>query len=430
MENTLVGKIRPPSEFRPVPESLSAVVSRSMEVKQENRYSSVNQLRNEVLKYQTGYSTSAENAGFAKEFSLFVKRNRTACLVGTAAILILFIVCLLFIQNLQLKAAELKARSLELKDKKDALEEKNDEALEAKRIAEEHRKRADFVADQFELEKIESGKLVNDLSRQYQQEASSMVGKFIYTEPVISVEKSVNALRKVIDLDPENNEPYDKLVYSLFIMHDFEEILKYRGKFKTGHRNEDIFTASEKYKGRQTRKKLLKVEDFREMLADLSVSGISTGIKRTHLSEKMLAYYLQKKGGQTNTIEGIKGVLKTWNPDWDFSGFDYNSETKELYVRSKYLKIFTYVPLAASGKCILRYLDIKNLILTNSGIYDLKQINDLKISVLDIRGTKINSLSALSKMGMLKSLIISRNQFPMEELESLPVHVKVFVKKR
>ena len=39
----------------------------------EDRYESVEELKKEVIKYLTGRSTEAENAGFTKELSLFIK---------------------------------------------------------------------------------------------------------------------------------------------------------------------------------------------------------------------------------------------------------------------------------------------------------------------------------------------------------------------
>ena len=302
--------------------------------------------------------------------------------------------------------------------------------LNSKRIAEEHRVRADFVATQFEEERNESERLVNNLVRQYQQDANIMVSKFIYSEPVASVEKSVKALKKIIELDPENESPYDKLVYSLFIMHDFEAILPYRDKFVIGHRNDDLFTACEKYKSYKKKKSLLDIESFKDLLSDLSVSGIATGIKRTHLSEKMLAYYLEKKGKIKKPEIGIMGVLKTWNPDWDFTGFSYKKDEKRLSANNKYLKIFTYIPAKASGKCILRYLDINHLDLSGSGIYDLRQIDDLNITSLDLRNTNVNSLVALNSMALLKSITINEDQFSANELSKLKSRIEVNFRKK
>ena len=133
LENTLKGNIIPPKELKTVDRGLSAVTMRAMSTEIVNRYPSVNKLKNEVQNYLSGYSTIAEKAGFVKEFSLFVKRNKTACLVAFSALIILFSISLLFINNLKAKTKALKAQQNELELKQKALEQKKNEAFEFKK---------------------------------------------------------------------------------------------------------------------------------------------------------------------------------------------------------------------------------------------------------------------------------------------------------
>ena len=84
LAQTISGQLKSPIERSPelaIPASLNAVVLKAMQSKIENRYDKVEQLISDVQKYLYGYSTTAENAGFLKELSLFYKRNKTVCLV-------------------------------------------------------------------------------------------------------------------------------------------------------------------------------------------------------------------------------------------------------------------------------------------------------------------------------------------------------------
>jgi len=90
--NTVNGGLEFPVERFPdmkIPESLDAVVRKAMAYEKEDRYKSVDLLKNEVNKFLTGHSTEAENAGFIKEFSLFYKRNKAISQVVIAALFLI-----------------------------------------------------------------------------------------------------------------------------------------------------------------------------------------------------------------------------------------------------------------------------------------------------------------------------------------------------
>ncbi len=73
------------SKNRPIPDSLAAVVRKAMGFEREHRYERVEQLQRDLTAYQSGFATSAENAGTWKQVTLFVKRNKAAS-IGVAAV--------------------------------------------------------------------------------------------------------------------------------------------------------------------------------------------------------------------------------------------------------------------------------------------------------------------------------------------------------
>ena len=70
-----------------LPESLTAVALKAMSFEKADRYPTVKALQVEIQAFQTGFATSAENAGPWKILGLFLRRNRTISLA--AAVLLL-----------------------------------------------------------------------------------------------------------------------------------------------------------------------------------------------------------------------------------------------------------------------------------------------------------------------------------------------------
>jgi serine/threonine protein kinase len=66
-----------------VPESLGAIVRKAMAREPSKRYRTVQELQDDVIAYQSGFATSAEKAGLAKQVVLLIKRHRG--IVATAA---------------------------------------------------------------------------------------------------------------------------------------------------------------------------------------------------------------------------------------------------------------------------------------------------------------------------------------------------------
>jgi len=72
---------------RPIPDSLAAVVRKAMAFERDERYPHVADLQRDLTAYQTGFATSAENAGALRQISLLIQRHRAAAL-GVVAVLL------------------------------------------------------------------------------------------------------------------------------------------------------------------------------------------------------------------------------------------------------------------------------------------------------------------------------------------------------
>lgn len=110
-------------EFKPlgseVPAALASVVRKALALKQNERFSSVSELSNDIKRYLAGFSPHSEEATGWKKLILFVGRHKLPFIVASVFSVILTMTTFLFIQSLKekesvaLKNAE-KARENEL----------------------------------------------------------------------------------------------------------------------------------------------------------------------------------------------------------------------------------------------------------------------------------------------------------------------------
>ncbi len=70
-----------------IPDSLAAVMRKAMALDPAARYRSVEELQADLLAYQSGFATSAENAGLGKQLLLALRRHKIAA-AGVAAVLL------------------------------------------------------------------------------------------------------------------------------------------------------------------------------------------------------------------------------------------------------------------------------------------------------------------------------------------------------
>lgn len=79
-----------------VPQSLSAVVMKALQVKRERRYPNVEALQKDIAAYQGGFATSAEEAGWWRQFTLLIQRHRAVSIAVAASVLLLIIISATF----------------------------------------------------------------------------------------------------------------------------------------------------------------------------------------------------------------------------------------------------------------------------------------------------------------------------------------------
>ena len=102
--DTIRGNIESPRTIksqRYIPPAVEAIVLKAMNVKPEDRYHTVQDLRSDIINYMSGYATSAEHAGAVKHTFLFIERNLMPLLLTLTlcALLCLIGVIIYFVYN-------------------------------------------------------------------------------------------------------------------------------------------------------------------------------------------------------------------------------------------------------------------------------------------------------------------------------------------
>ncbi|WP_176012479.1 serine/threonine-protein kinase [Victivallis sp. Marseille-Q1083] len=93
LKATIRGNIKTPSELenpvRPIPAALEAICLKAMERYQENRYQSVDELREDITAFMGGFAPKAANANPLQKTFLFIGRNLLASCLAVAVFLLL-----------------------------------------------------------------------------------------------------------------------------------------------------------------------------------------------------------------------------------------------------------------------------------------------------------------------------------------------------
>jgi serine/threonine protein kinase len=127
-----------------VPNALSAVAMKAMAIKPEERYQSAQEIQKDVQAYQSGFMTSAEEAGMFKSLILLIKRHRKeAFLIGTGLFIIILLTAIFIKEQFESEREKEKALQGMLEA------EKHQHVLESKEAAEARREWIPIFQDDF-----------------------------------------------------------------------------------------------------------------------------------------------------------------------------------------------------------------------------------------------------------------------------------------
>lgn len=365
------------------PIGLNAVAKRAMELSPEKRYPNVSELIQEIQQYRLGFATRAEQASTFKIMSLLFQRHKTMTLVLLANLCLFLMGLYIFIAQIQ---------------------EREHQALVAKLKAEENL----LFAKANEQKALAATK---DFYRQQIINRQNFFDWTDYSKFRSSLNKSIKGLNSLLEAYPDFVEVNGILGYLSFIKQDFRACEHHLGQYT------DIYGYMlpflKEFEAKKIGSDILPLPDFLDLLHRLEP------FKNLHT--KMLYYYLWNTKNSETKINAIYGYYQRMNPNWKEQVFDYSSEEKRLKISGPGFESLMLMSLP------LTVLNIQELDLSNTDVRHLEGIQDLRLDVLKIYGTKIKDIEELKYADLrnLRRLVIHKNQFSVFELESLPESVVI-----
>jgi hypothetical protein len=352
--------------------------------------------------------------------TLFYKRNRAACLVGLAALVVVVVTTGLFIQKLQNSIVETR-RAYELAEmQQQETEIQRQEAVAQRQEAERRRQEAEVALARYRKELNRNMSLLGTLAGNLEFEALELSRILIYSDPIRALELSIQRYKFLQSKEPN---PYrmSQIGYCYFVMQDFAKANEYF-EFNDGSRAwlHDISRKYEQLKPGD----LLGIDQLANLIDDIHASKTSW----KPLMEKMLVCDNELREDKTGYEKVVRAVLAGWNTRWTQGQFEYNPGRGSLLLRGDQLKQFAMSSDESSGQSPLRFLSIQSLDAQRTGLHDLNQIKSLPIQSLDIRRTKVTDLEPINLFTSLRTLIIARDQFSAEQLSELPETVTVDIR--
>ena len=90
--------------------------------------------------------------------------------------------------------------------------------------------------------------------------------------------------------------------------------------------------------------------------------------------------------------------------------YDSNKKSLDLSSNPKLKSLFSISGAAIKDFCLLRYLYLSHLDVSNTGFQKLEDLNKQKLLTLNLKNTPIESIDYLKSMPSLRKLILGENQ--------------------
>lgn len=361
--------------FENIPQSISAIIKKSVSEDKVNRYDSVSELKKDLKRYTNGFAALAEGQNFQRDAFLFYCRNKT--LINIIVLCFFFVIfsTTIFVLQLQNKKNEVEKLLLLNQLEKEWSEE--------------------FIADNISAIKKSVYQLTDNL---------------VFEDPDKSFKKSLAYLDRMIAGQPNFKWGYAQRAYVYFLMQEFE--LAYQDYEMAVNGSPFYKRLCEEYRKRVTSVGVLPVEDMKALFNELSEKN------NQHLALIFCLYDSVKRNSLTEHTKIVELLLKCYNKNWD--GFlEYIPEKKHLHITGRLcnkLSVDTnqiyLIGIEKENKklSLLKSLPVSHLSIGNHKLEELKSLATLNLKSLDVSKSRVIDWTDLSKFKSLKELILSTEQ--------------------
>ena len=401
-----------PSEIvSDIPYSLEAVCLKAMSLNKEDRYQSVEQLRDEIQAYRNGFATGAENASLLKSIKLFYLRHKLVSVISLIVVVLLVILTVLTLNHMSLA-----------------------------------QKNAIQLAEKMSLEAEYQRKINKGAAPLFYERARISYQAFLFKD-------TLKFATSTVELDDSFKDAWSLKGLVHFVSEEFSSAAK---AFKKA--GDDTFLSrlnSECLSFKADDTVSLPIEQYLKLMDRMFEA------KEYLIFGNMVHFKCYSDLSIEDRIKLVKGSVKICHKRQLQSNkfhFSYNTETEHLDVsNNKWLfnvASFQNFPAKSANfsntkvpNCIgfrsqelhsldISYTNISNLkdLKTNNlkvlnvagtGVLNLEPLYGSPLEVIDIRNTSIRSLNFVSRLKSLKEIHANDGQFTKNEMLKLPSDLKL-----
>ena len=344
-----------------IPESLKAIVRKSLAIEPEARYANVTEIRKDTLRFLRGFTTEAENPNFFHETAAFIARNRNQVLASSLGLIVFTVLGTLGIQKIDYANSIAETERI----RRTSLQNK----------AFQTAARYDENFSRVEREKEEAVKA-------YSESGKTLTTVAFFDRPIKTVEEAYKIARESLAFDPESRRARVELFYLNLITLNFKGVHEQPPPSDTLRyyyvKLADAFPEFDFDSERRP-----SVEELCLFLE--TARGISP--KRPGFLERLLCYDHAAREDRDGYHLVVAAFVRYLNSIDTQVAIKKESGFPQYYLQSEsQLRLLT--DAEGSQKCVLRYLPIRDLAVMTSGEFDLSELNQLELKTLDLSGCK------------------------------------------
>ena len=341
------------------PDSLKAIVRKSLAIDPDARYASATEVKMDVLRFLRGFTTEAENPNFFRETTAFISRNRSPVLASSLALIAFTVLGTLGIQKInhanQIAQSE-RTRNASLRNKVS---------------------QTTAIYDR-EFSRIEREKKA--LVKAYSESGKTLAAVAFFDQPRKTVDEAYKIARESLAYDPKSRRALVELFYLNLITLNFHGVHQQPPPSDTlRYQYIKLANAFPEFDYDGERRPSI------EMLRTFFETAITIYPGRIGFLERLLCYDSASRPDRKNYHLVVDAFLHYLNPS------EANVTLKKERGYPTYrlesegqLKLIT--DNEGSQKCVLRYLQIRELLVVTSGEFNLSELDYLEIRTLDLTG--------------------------------------------
>jgi hypothetical protein len=144
--------------------------------------------------------------------------------------------------------------------------------------------------------------------------------------------------------------------------------------------------------------------------------------------ERIISYDHAARAEHDDYQTVVAALLSFVNPGWPEQGFIYQANEGSLELQADADLKLVVPPRGGSGTCLLRFIPVRSLRLAVAGQFDISQLSEMDLQVLDLRDSPQAVITRPILLPVLRVIHVRAGQFPdgllLREIQSsVPIQI-------